>query len=301
MPETKEQWAGEDGSQISVYLSRDECGAHEPAVCGIMHEPASSVVVDDLPNAWRRGNNTARLECGHVFNAHALATHFLLTHMRCPMCRTGVDDRLAVSSVPRCFQKKYAQKRENAKPDDDDLTEALEAAQFEDDHLDMLTVTALFRTANRHIVEGLISPLSREVVDLTGEMNEFRVQRSWKRQLVATFYRFNASDAQSEVVFSIKHPMLVEPVESQPMSVHEIHAFCERCQNNNQPASCEIPILCPAVAGSQVLAAVDFNPIERRASLRVDAMTVHQICIQSLIQQLQSGVQNIIDFSIAVA
>lgn len=38
--------------------------------------------------------------CGHMFSAMNLAYHFLTTHMKCPMCRTGGDRTASMGSMP---------------------------------------------------------------------------------------------------------------------------------------------------------------------------------------------------------
>jgi hypothetical protein len=40
------------------------------------------------------------LECGHAFSAMACIYYFCKTHMRCPLCRTGSDCMLDISTLP---------------------------------------------------------------------------------------------------------------------------------------------------------------------------------------------------------
>ena len=84
--------------------------------CGIMQDPTHLVDVPDLPQAWPRtdglgssvvgggqagthaGANTVHLPCGHVFSPCALALHFLVQDMRCPICRVGCKTRMNIAS-----------------------------------------------------------------------------------------------------------------------------------------------------------------------------------------------------------
>ena len=53
-----------------------------------------------------------QLGCGHVFHPVAIARHFLVSDMRCPVCRTGPAGPMAMDSVPPPMREAYA-----AKPD----------------------------------------------------------------------------------------------------------------------------------------------------------------------------------------
>ena len=77
--------AGEHTVECKFSNSRE----HE---CGIMQDLTHLVDVPGLPQAWPRaddpgsgGANTAHLPCGHVFSPCALALHFLVQDMRCPI------------------------------------------------------------------------------------------------------------------------------------------------------------------------------------------------------------------------
>ena len=93
--------------------------------CGIMHELTQLVVIEDLPPGWPCAHggdanggcndndmhaNTVHMPCGHVFSPSALALHFLLQDMRCPICRAGHATRMSISCVPLSIRQHYAEK-----------------------------------------------------------------------------------------------------------------------------------------------------------------------------------------------
>ena len=94
--------------------------------CGIMHEATNAVEVPDLPSTWplepskhkcadEEAANTAELECGHVFHPVALAFHFLVSDMRCPVCRTGHTELMDLASVPLSIRPAFAAKIETSR------------------------------------------------------------------------------------------------------------------------------------------------------------------------------------------
>lgn len=123
-PLTPDEWTHElhsaDGGH-KVECKFSVSAAHE---CGIMHEPTHLVEIADLPQAWPRGDdvdatlgphaNTAHLPCGHVFSPCALAFHFLVQDMRCPICRVGCKTRMNILCVPACIRAIYAKKVEQS-------------------------------------------------------------------------------------------------------------------------------------------------------------------------------------------
>ena len=125
--------------------------------CGIMQDPTHLVDVPDLPQAWPRadglgssvvgggqagthaGANTVHLPCGHVFSPCALALHFLVQDMRCPICRVGCKTRMNIACVPGDIRPIYAKKMEQleeAAGGDVDTTGILEV--FTNMHLQVI-------------------------------------------------------------------------------------------------------------------------------------------------------------------
>jgi hypothetical protein len=123
---TQELWSNDESYRVECMFSAST--THE---CGIMQEPTHLVDLDELPRAWPReiagapaavsdihdrpaaqgvGANTAHLPCGHAFHACALALHFLVQDMRCPICRVGCKERMSIACVPAAIRVSYASK-----------------------------------------------------------------------------------------------------------------------------------------------------------------------------------------------
>ena len=96
-----------------------------------MQELTYLVAIEDLPSGWPWEEvcssatdvaegctspdvdaNTIHLPCGHVFSPSALALHFLIQDMRCPICLAGSATRMGISSVPLSIRHIYAKKIE---------------------------------------------------------------------------------------------------------------------------------------------------------------------------------------------
>jgi hypothetical protein len=52
------------------------------------------------------------MQCGHVFSPCALALHFLVQDMRCPICSVGCKTRMNIACVPVNIRPIYAKKME---------------------------------------------------------------------------------------------------------------------------------------------------------------------------------------------
>jgi len=88
--------------------------------CHIFHEDAREVSETDLlglPASWEVGRAhycCAHLACGHTFHVSALAWHCLYQHMRCPMCRRGVDSRMSAASLPDTVRSAFERRLHEA-------------------------------------------------------------------------------------------------------------------------------------------------------------------------------------------
>ena len=114
-PRRAETWRSVAGEELvcDLYSAVDDLD-----VCGIMHEPTKTVEVEELPGTWPTGDcacDSARLGCGHVFSAPAIALHFLVSDMRCPMCRAGPTGPMHIESVPAQIRVAYAAKMQRVK------------------------------------------------------------------------------------------------------------------------------------------------------------------------------------------
>ena len=99
-----------------------ELNTDDSTTCGIMHEPIHDIKYDALPSTWTLSHpslldcvtnppdgmtvtndtcvvNCVTLPCKHKFHVSALAVHFALNDMRCPICREGSTDTLCVQKL----------------------------------------------------------------------------------------------------------------------------------------------------------------------------------------------------------
>jgi hypothetical protein len=105
-----EAWESECGTySIDVYFGSKELAAScGQDTCPILMEPFGVASVDGVPNSttmevYKEPREVARLPCcGKMFNPVALAVHFMLHGMRCPMCRSGHGSLLSVNSLAAC-------------------------------------------------------------------------------------------------------------------------------------------------------------------------------------------------------
>ena len=104
-PVYTEEWYAENGP----YSTTVKFSSDSTALCMIMHEPMCDVQVESLPDTWLVSNSEneslkfdcATLTCGHAFHPCAIALHFCVCNMRCPVCRVGNSEKLNVELLPK--------------------------------------------------------------------------------------------------------------------------------------------------------------------------------------------------------
>jgi hypothetical protein len=78
--------------------------------CNIFHSVCNQVEIDGVVASWDSAGcryDCMQLDCQHTFNACALALHFLTNHMTCPLCRSGVHDKMSLACVPENVKSMY--------------------------------------------------------------------------------------------------------------------------------------------------------------------------------------------------
>ena len=115
------RWRGTGGEVECVLALRGECG--------IFHGESAELELGGLPEAWVVGGAAycaAALPCGHTFHVSALAMHFLLGDMRCPMCREGPPGAMSTSCLPdsvrALFEVRVREARERASSCEEDTS-----------------------------------------------------------------------------------------------------------------------------------------------------------------------------------
>ena len=250
-------------------------------ICPIMHEPTCSALLEDIPATWPLQENacanTVRLACSHTFFAPALALHFLVTDMRCPVCRAGCSEHMDIASVPSSVRHLYVSKlsglhqrtieEEMTTIDPMHISNVLSELEVEmrlyavspqDPSLSMHTATARTRIifGEQHIRDIQSSMLAVASTN-TGVQDEtnmpmttnFAVHRSFQRLIRSMVGR--QRDHGGMVRFALTHPLLPLSFKSNQLSLEE--AWHDHFTQNAREGAC-IPFYCTNVGGTEPLA-----------------------------------------------
>ena len=243
-PPRAEPWRSTAGEELLCELY---AAADDSQVCGIMHEPTRLVEIENLPGSWPAGTcacDSARLPCGHVFSADALALHFLVSDMPCPVCRAGPAAPMHIECVPSPIREAYSDKmqgfrREEQRPEDvlqlrADVVHVLSALEVglivlgHDGHPRSTTRTRiLFQpddvdTIQQQVLDSgaLDSGAAQDALG-AASANTFNVHRSFQRLARGVVARQLEHNAAGRVRFVLTHPLVPVPIGSQDMSVAE--------------------------------------------------------------------------------
>jgi len=88
-----------------------ECKLGNGGWCAILQTGVDDAQLEGVPAAWSVAGvsyNSITLPCSHAFHVSALALHFAVSDMRCPVCREGSPARLCPSSIPRGIRHLFA-------------------------------------------------------------------------------------------------------------------------------------------------------------------------------------------------
>jgi hypothetical protein len=274
-----ETWRSTAGEELLCELY---AAADDSQVCGIMHEPTRLVEIENLPGSWPAGTcacDSARLPCGHVFSADALALHFLVSDMRCPVCRAGPAAPMHIECVPSPIREAYSAKmqgvrREEPRPEDvlqlrADVFHVLSALEVglivlgHDGHPRSTTRTRiLFQpddvdTIQQQVLDsGALDSGAAQDALATASANTFNVHRSFQRLARGVVARQLEHNAAGRVRFVLTHPLVPVPIGSQDMSVAEawnnffnVQAAVDAPDlDAGQPSP--VPLFCASVAGT---------------------------------------------------
>ena len=299
-------------SQAQSYYAVNVLLSVNPNVtCAIMHEDMCDVQLDAFPMKWPDSNNEhdcATLPCGHSFHPCALALHFFMSDMRCPVCRAGSEDRLDVHTLPSPIADLLLQK-EAAKLETS-LQSNVEAPSMQS--VQAILSRLLFRvqlrgagytgrnpsslhTIDTHILldnEALSAAMHAMQADeqredgLTAHMVTFNLQRSFQRIIRRIIER----NGQSAVVFSLMHPFVPIMIagENAPCSAvcNEMFNRETMTTSNGTLRSACIPLLCSAVAGSEPVAYLisEFDAEQTVPSIRlqINVQMIYNVAVDFL-------------------
>lgn len=322
VPTTVQCWSSSDNEYImtcNLYSTDDST-----IVCPIMHEPPCSAQLEDIPSTWplldNSSANTVRLACAHVFFVPALVLHFLVTNMRCPVCRAGSSQKMNIACVPLDVRDSYLTK-----------LSALQQRTMQEDMIDMLpehisnvlselelemriftaspqdpTVLIHNATAKTRIVfdaQHVADIQSRSAAQNNPNVNEpqfpmitnFAVHRSFQRLIRGILGRHYLQQTPSSVCFALTHPLLPLGFKTNLMPVDQIwnRYFVQGASH----VDVGIPFFCANIGGTEALAYMRcaLCSISRTTSITID-VNMHVIIniisyVSDVLESIRAGVQ----------
>lgn len=195
--------------------------------CAIFQCPTCDVSIEDLPSTWtlkKVAYDTLTLPCGHHFNPSAIALHFLLADMRCPVCRQGSDERMHLSELPKALQQVFKRKIVGMvarSEEEDNLTNLLESISVNLEQLERdfcLVVDISLYSQSRVLLQ---SPIRAVLHESPATYVPFRTQQSFQRMLNQHLLRFK-DQTHAKITFAIQHPVMYLPVQTRSMTIQEL-------------------------------------------------------------------------------
>jgi len=242
--------------------------------CHIFHSPTNDVEVTGLPTALllheKQGQpyDTATLRCKHTFNPSALFLHFLLTDMRCPVCRQGPEARMDITSLPTAIQSQFGLQLQAVR----ERVDMLEQEQALQDILDRTDIDMASLEAEFTFLMQMYVPSHFGVV-LTSQMLQTRIrpipehtsgqfvhyvtQHSFQRTFNGML-RQHLDDPRVCIVFQIQHPLLPMSLSTETFNLQTLH---ETIRQNEFVASISLDYSMP---GENILTMNNRNVQESR-------------------------------------
>jgi hypothetical protein len=207
-------WPGVGGAAVAVRLSR----THGEVACGIFHIPTTEVELAGGEARWG-AYDAAQLCCGHTFNVCALALHFLINAMTCPVCRAGTQEAMCLATVPASVQQLFA---ETIQPE----AVVLDGISLDFDRNDIASEVRLhvvhWSAASRNRPVRFTTPL--RALSGTGRaahMQPHGTHRTFQRYFNTLMH---SAGADAVIRLAIHHPLLDAPLRSAFVSVRAFAA-----------------------------------------------------------------------------
>lgn len=284
-------------AQCQVDCQLQASCASDGAMCQIFQMHPCEVSIDNLPDEWQVNQqrvNTAILPCKHTFHVSALALHFVLTDMRCPVCRCGPECRADVSSLPKAYQKAFDTQKKAIKANDErnewlyDVLNNVEihVAPLESDF--SLVVDISQANQSRWIVQ---SPVRNVHEDSDEPLQMYRTQRSFLRSFNAGvqdfMQRVPCPTPDVTISFALVHPVfaLTRTVRSACIP------FAEFMRPRSEP--CAWPIEFDDNGETRTAGAIVISQDHNMRQLGIffDRHLIIGLCIASIHEQLQTMLQ----------
>ena len=260
--ETWHTHSGEQALQCKLFASTDDA-----VLCGIMHEPTRAVTLESLPACWPGAPpaNSAQLQCGHVFHPAALALHFLVADMRCPVCRDGFTQTMSLDSVPAelraCYEgrvksiKRLEQETEVRVDASTSIAEVLGGLELQ---LGMFEGTREVTSVRTRII--FTEAQIEQIQQIQGQQREsespmhcnFAVHRSFQRLVVGLVSRHSSQNPERRVRFALRHPLVPVSMASNECSVASMWSSLFNPAQQQPPEP--VPFYCPHVTGQEPVA-----------------------------------------------
>lgn len=248
--------------------------------CGIMHETTNTAEVPDLPCTWplepsqhqdvkEEAVNTVQLECGHVFHPVALAFHFLVSDMRCPVCRTGYTEQMDLACVPLSIRPAFAAKIATSRQAQ--LQEQIASFPplptvdvLSDIELEMRLLTGSGSTVRTRVVfnDQHVEDIQRVAMQASLAPDQHSllttglgVHRSFQRLMRCIIARQHTLNSNACIQFALTHPMVPVSIASEPIPVSVSWSrLFNPVEMQEQRGSVEL--FCPGIGGTQAVACI---------------------------------------------
>jgi hypothetical protein len=296
--------------------------------CSIMQETTSSIEVPDLPATWPRecsmkqhsrsgqcAIDTAQLQCGHVFHPIALAFHFLVSDMRCPICRSGTLEKMSIECVPESVRDVFAAKIELLRKTQSEehillmppLTPLPTVDVLSNIELEMRLTNGRNSTIRTRVVfnEQHVEDIQRvatqqaQVPDQTNMLTTgLGVHRSFQRLIRCVVGRQQTLNSDAQIQFALTHPLVPVAITSEPITVSEAWSTLFN-PGEMQEGNGSVSLFSPGVGGSHAVACVNsrYNANMQAPEITIDvnmhllihiSTYVHEV-LESIRQNMQEN------------
>jgi hypothetical protein len=307
------------GGEYQVECKMFQAG-EKTYTCCIMQEATSSIEVPDLPTTWppdnlqkqncpcdQRAFDTAQLECGHIFHPVALAFHFLVTDMRCPMCRSGTLEKMNIECVPESIRAVFAAKIELLK-----MTQSEENTTFltplptvdvlSNIELEMRMTNGRSSTVRTRVVfnEQHVEDIQRAAMQVTHSTNQTNmlttglgVHRSFQRLIRCVVQRQHTLNSDAQIQFALTHPLVPVAIASEPITVSEAWSKLFN-PDEMQEESGSVSLFSPGVGGSHAVACINskYNAHMQAPEITIDVNMHLLINISTYVHEILESIRH---------
>lgn len=291
--------------------------------CSIMQETTACIEVPDLPATWPlecsehqhhpcgpHAIDTAQLECGHIFHPVALALHFLVTDMRCPICRSGTLEKMNIECVPESARDVFAAKIELLNKTQSEEHMAVLAPLPTVDvlsniELEMRMTNGRSSTVRTRVVfnEQHVEEIQRAAMQVTQNTNQTNMlttglgmHRSFQRLIRSVVARQHTLNSDAYIQFALTHPLVPVAIASEPITVSEAWSKLFN-PDEMQEGSGSVSLFSPGVGGSHAVACVNsrYNAHMQAPEMTIDVNMHLLINISTYVHEILESIRHNIE------